>query len=132
MLGVGFSLAVGAGFFAAMASVFSKLAFEDDGTTLKHTTCLFLAESLCTNVRSPFQGQDIMVSPHLPLLQVVLFLRVVCFLLLLLSNVFMWTLFVKALQGCGSTVEAAVANTGSNFVFTVTSIIHVFYTYRTQ
>ena len=31
----------------------------------------------------------------------------------------MWTLFVRALQGCGSTVEAAVANSGSNFIFTV-------------
>ena len=50
MLGVGFSLAVVAGFFAAMASVFSKLAFEDAGTTLKHFTCPFLAENLCTNV----------------------------------------------------------------------------------
>lgn len=50
MLGVGFSLAVAAGFFAAMASVFSKLAFEDAGTTLKHFTCPFLAENLCTNV----------------------------------------------------------------------------------
>ena len=31
----------------------------------------------------------------------------------------MWTLFVRALQGCGSTVEATVANSGSNFIFTV-------------
>ena len=52
-------------------------------------------------------------------IQVVLFLRVVCFLLLLLSNAFMWTLFVEALQGCGSTVEATVANSGSNFICTV-------------
>ena len=40
MLGAGFSLAVAAGFFAAMASVFSKLAFEDGGSTLKHITCV--------------------------------------------------------------------------------------------
>ena len=50
MLGVGFSLSVTAGFFAAMASVFSKLAFEDEGVTLKHFTCLFLAENLCNTV----------------------------------------------------------------------------------
>ena len=50
MLGVGFSLAVMAGFFAAMASVFSKLAFEDKGATLKHLTCTFLAENVCANV----------------------------------------------------------------------------------
>lgn len=56
MLGVGFPLAVTAGFFAAMASVFSKLAFEDAGVTLKHFTCPFLAENLCTNV-SLFQSQ---------------------------------------------------------------------------
>lgn len=99
MLGAGFSLAVAAGFFAAMASVFSKLAFEDGGSTLKHITCPFLAENVCTNV--------------------VLCLRFGCFLMLLLSNAFMWTLFVKALQGCTSTVEAAVANSGSNFIFTV-------------
>ena len=51
--------------------------------------------------------------------QVVLVLRVICFILLLLSNAVMWTLFVRALQGCTSTVEAAVANSGSNFIFTV-------------
>ena len=50
MLGAGFSLAVAAGFFAAMASVFSKLAFEDGGSTLKYITCPFLAENVCTNV----------------------------------------------------------------------------------
>ena len=50
MLGVGFPLAVTAGFFAAMASVFSKLAFEDKGATLRHLTCFFLTESLCANV----------------------------------------------------------------------------------
>ena len=48
--GVGFSLAVAAGFFAAMASVFSKLAFEDEGATLKHITCPFIAESVCPTV----------------------------------------------------------------------------------
>lgn len=51
--------------------------------------------------------------------QVVLLLRIGCFFLLLLSNALMWTLFVKALQGCGSTVEAAVANSASNFICTV-------------
>ena len=67
----------------------------------------------------------------LVLLQVVLLLRGGCVLLLLLSNAFMWTLFVKALQGCRSTVEVAVANSGSNFIFTVISqlalyiLIHV-------
>lgn len=96
--GVGLSLAVAAGFCAALASVFSKLAFEEEGATLRHITCSVLAESVC--------------------LSAVLLLRVLCFLLLLLSNAVMWTLFVRALQGCGSTVEAAVANSGSNFIFT--------------
>ena len=50
MLGVGFSLAVAAGLFAALASVFSKLAFEQEGATLKHFTCLVLAETVCTSV----------------------------------------------------------------------------------
>ena len=48
-----------------------------------------------------------------------MFLRASSFVLLLLSNAVMWALFVRALQGSGSTVEAAVANSGSNFIFTV-------------
>ena len=115
-LGVGFSLSVAAGFCAAMASVFSKLAFESEGATLRHITCPLLSESVCANVstHSVFSGYL-----TLSLLQVVLFLRVCSFVMLLLSNAMMWTLFVRALQGCGSTVEAAVANSGSNFIFTV-------------
>ena len=50
MLGAGFSLAVAAGFFAAMASVFSKLAFEGEGATLNHITCPFMPEAACSNV----------------------------------------------------------------------------------
>ncbi|CAI8021608.1 Transmembrane protein 42 [Geodia barretti] len=104
--GVGFSLAVAAGFCAAMASVFSKLAFEEEGATLKHITCPFVAESVCPSV--------------------VLALRVGSFILLFLSNAVMWALFVRALQGCGSTVEAAVANSGSNFIFTALFGIFLF------
>lgn len=59
MLGLGFSLALVAGFFAAIASVFSKLAFEEEGATLRHYACLFLMEELCTSV-------SLAVLPRLP------------------------------------------------------------------
>lgn len=127
MLGLGFSLALVAGFFAANASVFSKLAFEEEGATLRRYACVFVIEELCNSVSIAH------CLPHclstgcvlwwsalcLICAQFVLLLRVGCFFLLLLSNALMWTLFVKALQGCGSTVEAAVANSASNFICTV-------------
>lgn len=47
---VGFSLALAAGAFAAIASVFSKLAFEEGGVTLKQFICLLVAEEQCTIV----------------------------------------------------------------------------------
>ena len=53
--------------------------------------------------------------------QVVVILRIVFFLLMLVCNTLMWTLFVRALQGCQSTVEATVTNSASNFFFTVRS-----------
>ena len=40
---------------------------------------------------------------------------------MLVCNTLMWTLFVRALQGCQSTVEATVTNSASNFFFTVRS-----------
>lgn len=46
-----------AGFFAAVASVFSKLAFEEEGVTLRYYACLFLMEELCTSV-------SVTVLPH--------------------------------------------------------------------
>ncbi|KAL5022487.1 hypothetical protein ScPMuIL_001642 [Solemya velum] len=45
-------------------------------------------------------------------------MRVIFFVLIFLFNALMWTLFVKALQYCSSTVEATVTNTASNFFFT--------------
>ncbi len=47
----GFSLAVLAGLFAALASVSSKLAFEDGGRTLRHIVCRsFSSGDLCGQV----------------------------------------------------------------------------------
>lgn len=132
MLGLGFPLALVAGFFAAVASVFSKLAFEEEGVTLRYYACLVLMEELCTSVSVTvfclthcLGQQAIMMELLLCLVytQVVLILRIGCFFLLLLSNALMWTLFVKALQGCGSTVEAAVANSASNFICTVCLVL---------
>ena len=125
MLGWGFSLSLAAGLFAAMASVFSKLAFEEEGMTLQHYTCLLTGEKLCTTVSLPILP-TVTGCCYLSSLcsQVVLFLRIGCFLMLLLSNAVMWTLFAKALQGCATTVEAAAANSGSNFICTVCLTAH--------
>ena len=65
MLGLGFTLALVAGFFAAIASVFSKLAFEKEGATLRHYACLFLMEELCTSVSfASFASQELPITGH--------------------------------------------------------------------
>ena len=46
----GFSLAVCAGLFAALASVCSKLAFEEGGRTIAYFICIVLEEEYCTKV----------------------------------------------------------------------------------
>ena len=48
--------------------------------------------------------------------------RVSSLTLVFLCNALMWTLFVKSLQKCGSSAEATVTNSASNFVSTVSKL----------
>ncbi|XP_064393569.1 transmembrane protein 42-like [Halichondria panicea] len=95
----GFSLSVCAGLCAALASVNSKLALDQNGTTIKLAVpCNWLSKQNCFFM--------------------VIVLRCVCVILMLVFNAAMWALFVRALNRCSSTVEAAAVNSVSNFFFT--------------
>lgn len=60
------------------------------------------------------------------LFQIVLYLRVFCFILIFVCNALMWTLFVKSLQMCNSSIEATITNTSSNLIFTVSVYMYLF------
>jgi len=47
---VGFSIAAGSGVFAALASVFSKVALEDGGTLIRATICPWMQDEYCNMV----------------------------------------------------------------------------------
>lgn len=49
---LGFSLAVCAGLCASLASVSSKLAFEEGGSTISYFICTLLVEELCKPVNA--------------------------------------------------------------------------------
>ena len=53
--------------------------------------------------------------------QLLIYVRIVFFGLIFICNAVMWTLFVKSLQKCSSSLEATVTNTAANFFFTVSS-----------
>lgn len=55
-------------------------------------------------------------------LQIVIFLRGMCIVLMVLFNALMWTTFVKSLQKCSSTIQATVTNSAANFFFSVSLI----------
>ena len=59
--------------------------------------------------------------------QVVIFARTSSFLLVFLFNALMWTLCVKSLRGSSTSATATVTNTGSNFIFTVSTNIQYKY-----
>jgi len=51
--------------------------------------------------------------------QMLVYVRFTFFGLIFLFNALMWTVFVKSLQTCSSSLEATVTNTAANFFFTV-------------
>ncbi|KAK2189000.1 hypothetical protein NP493_118g04026 [Ridgeia piscesae] len=101
-------LAVGAGFCAALASVCAKLAMSPEiilhlcyqmlGSDNKQTTSETATSHIC----------DLML----------VYVRFTFFGLIFLFNALMWTVFVKSLQTCSSSLEATVTNTAANFFFT--------------
>ena len=52
-------------------------------------------------------------------LQMIYYIGIALFGLVFLFNALMWTLFVKSLQKCSSSIEATVTNAASNFFFSV-------------
>ena len=109
---IGVLLAVIAGLCASLASVFAKLAMASDSTT---TLCVQLTE-YSRDILPPLEEN--LTSTFLDCDQVVLYMRIICFGMIFLCNALMWTIYVKALQKCSSTVEATLINTASNLTFT--------------
>ncbi|KAK3729572.1 hypothetical protein QZH41_017188 [Actinostola sp. cb2023] len=103
---LGLSLALAAGFCAALASSFAKFAMSPE----------LLRNVICDNV---FIYSIIGATRNGRHCQwVVMFFRVFFFSLVFVFNALMWTLFVKSLRKCSSTAVATVTNTGSNLVCT--------------
>ena len=107
---VGFFFAVLAGGAAAMASVFGKLAMN-----ASYITEFFLASA------GPKSGiiENESSSTHAPdaatLLMIVKVMQAVCFGMIILCNMAMWSLFVRALDRLPSSLIATAVNTASNF-----------------
>ncbi|XP_070574659.1 transmembrane protein 42-like [Ptychodera flava] len=98
---LGFSLAVSAGLCAAMASVCAKLAMASDAVA-----------QLCIASKLKYDILDIVI-PDCE--SIALYLRFLCFAMIFLFNAMMWTLFVKSLRKCSSSLEATLINTATNF-----------------
>ena len=94
-----------AGLSASLSSVFGKLAMD------AHIMPLWL------NTLAPWLQKSLAETQFEYL---VLALRGVSFVMIFLSNVIMINLFVKSMN-LGTTSEAVVVNTASNFFFTVRS-----------
>ena len=115
----GFLLAICAGLFAALASVSSKLALEQDGRTIRYfLPCHYVTKLTCAYVSKIINLNNLWLATP-TFIQVVFFLRSMCIVLMVLFNALMWTTFVKSLQKCGSTIQATVTNSAANFFFSV-------------
>jgi drug/metabolite transporter (DMT)-like permease len=91
----GFAFAVLAGATAAMASVFGKLSMD-----ASHITAFVLSVD-------PEQNENAML--------VVRALQAACFGMIILCNIGMWSLFVRALDRLPSSLVATAVNTAVNF-----------------
>ena len=129
---VGFSVAACSGVFAALASVFSKAALEDGGKLVRPALCPWIQDEYCDTVSCHVYTCKEMCTSRcthvvkINCFQVVLLARVILLALMLLSNAFMITLFVRSMQYCSSTAEATVINNAANLLTTVsyTMCIH--------
>ncbi|XP_023228935.1 transmembrane protein 42-like [Centruroides sculpturatus] len=105
----GVTVSLFSGLLAALASLFGKFSMASE-------EALYLCE-----VSMEFMSSDEHVhrkAYHNVCNNVLLLVQIGFFLLMLLSNALMWTLFTKALQLCATTLEATVTNTAANFFFT--------------
>ncbi|KAI0214071.1 hypothetical protein LSAT2_000839 [Lamellibrachia satsuma] len=101
-------LAVGAGFSAALASVCAKLAMSPEITLHLCYQTLGSDSKQINSETASSRTCDL----------VLIYIRFTFFGLIFICNALMWTLFVKSLQTCSSSLEATVTNTAANFFFT--------------
>ncbi|XP_002739189.1 uncharacterized protein LOC100369684 [Saccoglossus kowalevskii] len=100
---VGFSLALSAGICAALASTCAKLAMHSGAVA-----------ELCYIVKRKHDTLQLVI-PDCD--SIALSMRIISFCMVFIFNAVMWTLFVKSLRKCTSSLEATVINTASNFFF---------------
>jgi len=102
--GLIFSLA--SGVLACIAGTFGKFAFNS-------SEMLWFCETIC----SSSQFIDLKLEDAYSLCgQIVFYLQVLAFGVMVLVNILMWTVFVKALHFCHTSLEATVTNTAANFI----------------
>lgn len=109
----------GSGLCAAAASAVGKLATDPSlllfyFVNQDETACQKVDEK-CKQIPTLDPGSVVYVSSQAAL-----------FLLMILINTFMWTLFSKGLSVSASATEATVMNTGFNFFFTTIFSVLVF------
>ncbi|XP_077982116.1 uncharacterized protein LOC144437132 [Glandiceps talaboti] len=100
---IGFSLALSAGLCAALASTCAKLAMASQAVA-----------QLCQSTKQNYNTLEYII-PNCE--GIALYLRMTCFAMIFIFNAVMWTLFVKSLRKCSSSVEATIINTAANFFF---------------
>ncbi|XP_072024220.1 transmembrane protein 42-like [Amphiura filiformis] len=101
LLSAGFTLSICAGLCAALASCVAKLAMSGEEI-----------QSMCQEIIQ----NDLLLLWDCTKISYVL--RAISFLSMFLFNGLMWTLFVKSLQYCQSSVQATITNSSANFFFT--------------
>ena len=116
-------LAAMSGLLAALASVFSKLALEEEGRTIANVFKHIIASDYDYSVLVCNFTQQLYLAFICILSSQLLALRIICFMLMFVCNALMWTTFTKALQGVSSTVEVTVTNSSANLFFTVSIIL---------
>ncbi|XP_025115983.1 uncharacterized protein LOC112577195 [Pomacea canaliculata] len=107
----GFYMAVLAGVFAALASVFAKVAASHDGAQNVVLTLSNLTKMVSTNAHFVFATEDMVVL-------VIILVRLFGVVGIFGSNAVQWIFFSKSLQLCSSSVVATVTSTAANFVLT--------------
>jgi hypothetical protein len=121
-VGVWYSL--GAGFCAAMASVFGKLAMNAEAAHI--LAAHYLSEEIAEKVKRtlPIEYYRIQHFINCNCIQIGLTVRVICFGCIFLSNAIMFNLFAKAMDLLG-TVQALVINTATNFFTSVSFLCQI-------
>lgn len=109
----GIKYALIAGMFGSLSSVSGKLAMDGEQPFIAHL--LYLITGLTTRLAIVQYVEIVYLSYSHS--QVIIILRIGCFLLNLLCTATMWGYFVASMSEISS-LTATVVNTGSNFLFT--------------